>query len=1093
MYQSKFCADLFLSIVLLFTLFCKLSSAISPFISQYQELDYSAHQVKTRFKRAIEDGTHVEKGVPLKFNAFGRDFRLKLFPDRSIFSNDHVITGSRGEIVSHDISNLFYEGRIIGEKNSLVHGAIRDGIFDGKIYLSNDTFIVEPIRRYKSKHKANVHSIIYSERHVIDPNSNKTYHNADINNNNNSLSNSSSTKGACAMTDNLLNEMEQVQRSALVDENSSSSASFCDMPSPLLANNTSCLHTHSRNKRSSNRQKSYSQSLADKKRVCRMYIQTDSFLWDHVMQSEKTPPRARDEILTMIAGHVKAISAIYQHYDFNGIRGIKFAVQRTTINDTNYCRENRLKDPFCKRNVDVSNLLSYNSLANHSDFCLAYLFTYRDFSGGTLGLAWVASPNGPSGGICEKYKLFSETRDGVRIKGWKSLNTGVITFVNYGNRVPPTVSHLTLAHEVGHNFGAPHDPAGCQPNGAKGNYIMYPSATSGDKDNNRKFSSCSKEKMSSVVSAVVNELNGKRNCFAATDEAFCGNKITEEGEVCDCGYNAAECVPDKCCYPAVMEDEHFREQGQACTLRRKINGRTVACSPSQGPCCSGGCGFLGREVKCRERTECAEEAYCSGKNADCSAAKAKPDRTLCAENTRVCLDGKCQGSICLLKDLEECFLTEDMVPSGVKGQEMMCYVACQDKNKTGTCRSTYDSGLVFPKHMLPDDFHDMHLANNQSGVLLRPGSPCNNYRGYCDIFHRCRRVDAEGPLETITKYLFNRQTLKSITQWLRDNWWEAALVLLAVVLFMACFIKCCAVHTPSSNPKRKKHRTLHDDWETLSTTLRRRPRNSRRNGNNGQRRRRNGRSDNNDRSNPDRVRGRREQRERDRRSRNNATSNNDRSDSDRRRNAAGSAAPLPTAPTIDDSELVATSGGQGSGQTAFVIGDSNSSASPLVVRTGALPDSPPPSYREAVGKKTLPSSDNSSASDRVPLVESSSSVMLQNMPNSSASASSSIQQRPLPPLPAGPGNSSLAHAPASVAAALFSAGGAMSRQNASRHSGGEVSGLPPAGHRKYRRSKSSPNNVGEKGKKKSSSSSAATSGKKSDKETNGARKKRRAK
>lgn len=42
--------------------------------------------------------------------------------------------------------------------------------------------------------------------------------------------------------------------------------------------------------------------------------------------------------------------------------------------------------------MDVSNYLNLNSQRNHSAFCLAYALTYRDFVGGTLGLAWVASP-----------------------------------------------------------------------------------------------------------------------------------------------------------------------------------------------------------------------------------------------------------------------------------------------------------------------------------------------------------------------------------------------------------------------------------------------------------------------------------------------------------------------------------------------------------------------------------------------------------------------------------------------------------------------------------------------------------------------------
>lgn len=98
----------------------------------------------------------------------------------------------------------------------------------------------------------------------------------------------------------------------------------------------------------------------------------------------------------------------------------------------------------------------------------------RDFTGGTLGLAWVASPSGASGGICERYKTYTENMAGYPRTTKRSLNTGIITFVNYNSRVPPKVSQLTLAHEIGHNFGSPHDyPSHCRPGGTDGEFLFF--------------------------------------------------------------------------------------------------------------------------------------------------------------------------------------------------------------------------------------------------------------------------------------------------------------------------------------------------------------------------------------------------------------------------------------------------------------------------------------------------------------------------------------------------------------------------------------------------------------------------------------------
>jgi hypothetical protein len=59
--------------------------------------------------------------------------------------------------------------------------------------------------------------------------------------------------------------------------------------------------------------------------------------------------------------------------------------------------------------------------------------------------------SGAAGGICEKWNEYPE----VNTKVYKGLNTGIVTIINYGKSVPPKVSQLTFAHEVGHNFGSP--------------------------------------------------------------------------------------------------------------------------------------------------------------------------------------------------------------------------------------------------------------------------------------------------------------------------------------------------------------------------------------------------------------------------------------------------------------------------------------------------------------------------------------------------------------------------------------------------------------------------------------------------------------
>ena len=280
-------------------------------------------------------------------------------------------------------------------------GHVIDGVFSGVIRSSEGTYHVEKSRRFfRDSDDISFHSLIYHEKDVEFP----------------------EQHSGCGVNGSAWQQMRDLQASAVPIGTPTSSQ---------RARTMSDFFKNSRRKRA---------LTSTGGNFCHMRVAVDHLFFADIGGSDERNTFA--EVVTTF----NLVQEIYRETDFDG-DGVQDFITPSievfdilTQNDPNY--------RFGAASISVNDFLDLWSQEDHTAFCLALLFTNRNFTDGVLGLAWVAQPPGRNrGGVCEGRVQLNV--------GERSLNTAIVSFTNFEREQPRPVSVVTTAHELGHNFGSP--------------------------------------------------------------------------------------------------------------------------------------------------------------------------------------------------------------------------------------------------------------------------------------------------------------------------------------------------------------------------------------------------------------------------------------------------------------------------------------------------------------------------------------------------------------------------------------------------------------------------------------------------------------
>eukprot|EP00050_Salpingoeca_kvevrii_P003604 m.228838 g.228838 ORF g.228838 m.228838 type:complete len:1124 (+) comp10856_c0_seq29:1917-5288(+) len=747
------------------------------------------HQARRR--RAVEGTDPI---VRIDVLAFGTPLNMRLRNTEAQFARNFQARaiGPNGAEPIHLDMSVFFRGHVDNAprgRRSYVRATIVNGTVDASIDLGDESYFIEPASRYYP-----AGTDINGDSHVV-------YRLSDYNHQNATGAAGASTMGA---------------------EGSTCGHAHWSQPEDSM------YGRHDQNQRFRRAAQPYDPNF----RTCELHLIADH----RFFASTSYGGSSTTATANLLIGYLEDANRIFKFTSFinpgigDDYIGINFAIRYITVWTAANAVENGVTNPFAQATSDYSVFLGQVGNMDLSDVCLGHAFTHQDFNDGVLGLAWkpTYSLGGSNTGICSG--------------GSGTFNNGMTTTINFGSNSPRLQTVLVFTHEMGHNFGMPHDTecqdwcsaesAACTDSGSctncvipsvvGGNFVMFPFSVDGSQANNEVFSECSRWYAGRMISVMG-------GCFTDVGTGpICGNGIVQGNEACDCGsLDPVVCAQqDPCC-------------NTDCTIKSGFE-----CSDQAGDCCDN-CMLIGADnfssippeaVPCRPETECVEAIYCikdlefkgrcpdmdyphhnltfpegcdiydGSLDANCTRILPehpstpylfhKTDGTLCNSGSKTCQYNGCFGDVCELwahnitgtpYTPTECFPTES--PND-------CVLRCQFFDN-GDCIDTTTFAATANGSLL-----------NVTTAYRSPGRSCQSYSGYCSSTGACLGASSDSPLDILASL--------DVISFFNDNWLYCAI---AEVLIVGAAFLLRATYRRRSEIRH----ALNHLGETTRKTLRRRP------------------------------------------------------------------------------------------------------------------------------------------------------------------------------------------------------------------------------------------------------------------------------